>query len=100
MLGTTDYDLQVVANATTALLDTRTVVHVTAAKFKPLILSMSTDQATPLYPQKLALYFVDKWRSSGDIVRSRTKGHGVCFLFVYFLCRASPCPMLRTFSLS
>jgi hypothetical protein len=40
-LGTADYALQVVAKATTALLDTWMVVHVTAAKFKPLILSMS-----------------------------------------------------------
>jgi hypothetical protein len=32
--------LQIVAKATTALLDTWTVVHVTAAKFKPLILSL------------------------------------------------------------
>jgi hypothetical protein len=34
--------------------------------------------ATPLYPQKLALTFVDKWQSSVGIVRLRTKGHGVC----------------------
>jgi hypothetical protein len=40
-LGTADHALQVVAKATTALLDTWTVVHVTATKFKPLILSMS-----------------------------------------------------------
>jgi hypothetical protein len=41
MLGTADYALQVVAKPTTALLDTWTVVHVTAAKFKPFIHSMS-----------------------------------------------------------
>jgi hypothetical protein len=41
------------------------------------------DHATPLYPQKLALNLVDKWRSSVGIVRLRTKGHGVC-LFVCF----------------
>jgi hypothetical protein len=38
------------------------------------------DHATPLYPQKLALNFVDKWRSSVGIVRLRTKGHGVLAL--------------------
>jgi hypothetical protein len=44
-----------------------------------------SDHTTPLYPQKLALNFADKWQSSVSIVRLRTRGHGVfcfCFLFV------------------
>jgi hypothetical protein len=51
------------------------------------------DHATPLYPQKLALNFVNKWWSltkagtkfcqqvvvaQSGIVRLQTKGHGVC----------------------
>jgi hypothetical protein len=35
----------------------------------------------PLYPQKLALNFANKWWLL-SIVRLRTKGHGVC-LFCY-----------------
>jgi hypothetical protein len=36
---------------------------------------------TPLYPQKLALNFANKWPSLG-VVRLWTKGHGVCFCFM------------------
>jgi hypothetical protein len=43
-----------------------------------------TDHTTPLYPQKLALNFVDKWWSSVGIVHLRAKGHGVCFLCFFF----------------
>jgi hypothetical protein len=40
-LGTADYALLIVAEATRVLLDTWKVVHMTAAKFKPLIRTMS-----------------------------------------------------------
>jgi hypothetical protein len=40
------------------------------------------DHATPIYPQKLALNFVDKWGSLVGVVHLRTKGHGVCLLCV------------------
>jgi hypothetical protein len=51
--------------------------------FKSYIMDYSrADYATPLYAQKLALNFVDKWRSSVGIVRLRTKGHGVFFIII------------------
>jgi hypothetical protein len=47
----------------------------------------SAGHATPLYPQKLALNFADKWRSLGrDLLK--TNGHGVC-LFVCLIPIAS-----------
>jgi hypothetical protein len=46
--------------------------------YKTEINDRGGSAATPLYPQKLALNFVDKWQSLIGIVRLRTKGHGVC----------------------
>jgi hypothetical protein len=43
---------------------------------------MFNFHATPLCPQKLALNFTNKWRSSVGIVRSRTKGHEVFLIFL------------------
>ena len=41
------------------------------------------DHVTPLYPQKLALTSPTGGGLSVGIVRSRTKGHGVFFLWLY-----------------
>jgi hypothetical protein len=38
--------------------------------------------ATTLYPQKLALNFVGKWRSLSRYSRLRTKGHRVCLVCI------------------
>jgi hypothetical protein len=45
-------------------------------QFYPLLGHERADHATPLYPQKLALNFIDKWRSLG-IVRLQTKGMNI-----------------------
>jgi hypothetical protein len=57
------------------------------------------DHATPLYPQKLALNFGNRWLSLGaGIVRLQTKGHGVCFWLLFQIrirFRCSNCECLR-----